>query len=343
MTSPATITGRALLAAACAAVFASSAAAAASPAIHRAPTHVQKVPSTRLLATFHPRGGVFAESLAIDRHGAMFVSKTTWGTVANRGQLVRVSPAGARHLYGPRIDLGPTSLLTGVAVSDRGRVYVARADFGAGSSLIYRVRSHRISVAATLPAGSFPNGLALRAGRLYVTDSANGVVWRFRPAAAPRHLAKPWLQSPLFAPTTSETLGANGLAFWHDTLFVVNGSTGALMRVRHIGDASPVAVLVRRTHRLLTADGLAVDRAGDLWVVGNGVATVSSTFQLPHGQFLAVLSRGGTILDRTVDARWMNYPTAVAPGRTTKTADRMYVVDGAFYGGPATLRSFAVH
>ncbi len=96
---------------------------------------------------------------------------------------------------------------------------------------------------------------------------------------------------------------------------------------------------VVRLARLHTADGIAFDRHGRLWVTVNGTGKSGEPL---HGQYLLRLSRCGHVQLAVHEAPWMNHPTMVAPGRTPATAHRMFVTDGAFNGGVPDPRSFHV-
>src|SRR5450759_4927091 len=81
--------------------------------------------------------GAFAEGMAADSHGRLFVSLTTWGyydeTVdpslwgSNIGEVWRVMPNGAKALVATQ-DLSPNGMLLGVAVDRLDRVYVLTYD-----------------------------------------------------------------------------------------------------------------------------------------------------------------------------------------------------------------------
>lgn len=297
---------------------------------------------TTLVSRFGPRDASFAESLAVDSNGGMYVSKTVWGQTTNHGSVVRVGTNGDAARFGARFDLGATGMFVGVAVNSRDRVFVARYDFGGTArSQIVRVGANGSRTVATLPPGAWPNGLAFHRGALYVGDSARGDVWRFRPSAKMQELNRPWLHSRLLEPAKGQDIGVNGLAFWRERLFLVNYTRNSLVRVGLGRDGQPLAPkVVTRGARLHTADGIAFDRHGRLWVTVNGTGEVGKPL---HGQALLRLDRRGRVQLAVTDPGWMNYPTMIAVGRTPTTMHRMYVTDGAFNGGSPDLRTFTVH
>jgi hypothetical protein len=86
-----------------------------------------------VVATFSPGDyGSFAEGMAADSHGNLWVSLTVWGLyddsvdppdmTSNTGQIWKIAPSGHATLKAA-IDLTPYGMLLGVAVRDD-RVYV---------------------------------------------------------------------------------------------------------------------------------------------------------------------------------------------------------------------------
>jgi sugar lactone lactonase YvrE len=282
------------------------------------------------IARFGPTDATFAESAVTTPGGTTYTSTTIWGDL-NTGRLYRVSASGHKHRFGPDMDLGASGMLLGVTLDTRQRLYVAEFEFdGASPSAIYRVSDKRVTQVASLPAGAWPNGVAFHAGQLYVSDPAQGAIWRFKPGRSLRTLTTPWLSSPRLTPTTPEGIGVNGIAFSGTELFAVNADRGTLLRV-HLGpkgSPGPVQLVVKRA-RLLTADGLTVGRHGRLWVAVNGTSDGTAPLK---GQYVLALSRGGTVLASWKDKTWMNYPTEV-----TIRDGAVAVLNGAFYGGRATL------
>src|SRR5512140_3624122 len=76
------------------------------------------------LATFETGDyGSFAESMAADSHGNLYVSLTTWGEETNWGEIWRITPGGAKRVVAA-MDLTPFGMLTGVAIDRCDGVYV---------------------------------------------------------------------------------------------------------------------------------------------------------------------------------------------------------------------------
>jgi sugar lactone lactonase YvrE len=299
-------------------------------------------PAPHTVATFSPGSwGSFAEGMAADSHGNLYVSLTTWGyydeTTAdsNIGELWRITPAGAMTLMAT-MDLSPYGMLVGVAVDGRDRVYVAVWDMGAGMTIngVCRLHNGELHQVVALPEGSWPNGLAFHDRRLYISDSALGAVWKARIGSGVASPSEPWVQSDLLAPgdpgtdPTVSGLGVNGIAFHGDRLYSVVADYGRVVRirVRDDGSAGDPATVCERA-KLRTADGIAVDIAGGLWIAVNAGTTGVS----PSGA-LYRLTPGGSLATIADDPGWMNYPTQPVFGTTPGTRGTLFVENGAFYG-----------
>ncbi|MGZ4198609.1 MAG: SMP-30/gluconolactonase/LRE family protein [Thermoleophilia bacterium] len=275
-----------------------------------------------VVATFPPGdNGAFCESLAADRTGHLFASVTVWGTTANTGQIWRIAANGRKTLVATA-DLGATGMLSGLAFDARGRLFVGWVDFADPSVAtpgVARLAGETLTRVVTLPGTSFPNGLAFHDGRLYVSDSAIGAIWRLHPghAQAP---ARPWLQNDLLLPGANG-LGANGIAFRHDRLTVAVSDAGRVVQVRVRANGSAGApVVVAEKPELASVDGIAYDVRGGLWLVtnANGLMRLG-----PKGGLSHVAS----------DPGWLDYPTQPVFGTTPATRTLLYIANGSFDNG----------
>jgi len=286
--------------------------------------------------------GAFAEGMAADSHGRLFVALTTWGfydeTTAdsNIGSVWRVAPNGLKKQVAT-MDLSPNGMLTGIAVDRLDRVYVAFYEFVDPQSIgsgVFRVGSGgAMTKVVSLPAGTFPNGLAIHNGRAYVTDSAMGAVWRARLGSGVASPAAPWFEDALLAPgdpavdPTMTGIGANGIAFRGDRLFVSVSDYGRIVRVPVKADGSPgVPGVVCEQPELKSADGIAFDALGGLWITTNAGSTEAS----PAGALYRLSPAAGlwTIAD---DPGWLNYPAMPVFGTTAATRGMLYVENGAYF------------
>jgi sugar lactone lactonase YvrE len=295
------------------------------------------------LATFPAADwGTFAESMAADSHGNLIVSATDWGfsdeTTAdsNIGVLWQVTQSGHKRRLA-RLDVSPGGMMTGVALDEAGHVYAALFDFGDPQTLgsgVFRLGANgSLKKVVALPAGSWPNGIAIHDGRLFITDSSLGAVWRARLGGGTAKPTRPWIQSDLLAPgdpatdATVSGIGANGLAFRGDRLYVTDYDFGRIVRVPvlHKGSAGTPVVVAERA-KLKTADGIAFDALGGLWITTNSGTTGAA----PSGALyrLAPSGRLATLAD---DPGWLNYPTMPVFGTTASTKRTLFVENGAYY------------
>jgi hypothetical protein len=305
------------------------------------------IATVHTVARFHPIGNAHAGAIAINRRGATFVTRTVEHQTGNVGRLLRVSPSEQVAPFGPRIRLGRYGHLTGIAVDGHGRVYAAAASYGPMRNKIYRVTAAKASVVATTGGSrdgySAPQGLAFHDGLLYVADAYAHAIWRFRPSDETQELTTPWTHGPLFAAKTAGGPGVMGLAFWNDTLFATNADKGLLVKVVQGPLGHPGAPrVVARMKRLVGAAGLAFDRNGHIWTTVAGADQVGDA-ATQVGQRILLLTRAGSLWSATTDAPWMDYPNAIAPGRTQMTRQRMFVLNGSRYNAKATLVSFRLH
>jgi len=289
--------------------------------------------------------GAFLEGMAADSHGNLFGSLTTWGYASedgsvaesNIGEVWRVAPNGDKTLVATK-DLSPNGMFTGVAVDRSGHVYVALYDFGdpavVGSSIFRVGPGDGMTKVAALPQGTMPNGIAFSGGRLYITDSASGAIWRVRLGSGVVTAKTAWLENALLAggdPATDPTmmgLGANGIAFRGDRAYVGVSDYGRIVSVpvRADGSAGRLKVLCKRPE-LVTADGIAFDALGRLWVTVNAGTTGSS----PSGA-LYCLSTSGAVRQHVDDPSWLNYPVMPVFGTTKSTSHTLFIANGAYYG-----------
>ncbi|NED87530.1 hypothetical protein G3I76_46525 [Streptomyces sp. SID11233] len=203
-------------------------------------------------------------------------------------------------------------LVTGLVRDAHGTLYFLYATGTADLTGVWRLTpgGHPERIAA-LPADGLPNGLALDSGRLYITDSVRGVIWRV-PAGGGR--ATVWADGGELAPTTF--LGANGLKVHHGAVWVSNLDRGTVLsyRVRHDGTAGPARV---RATQLAGIDDFAFVGRGD-----RILAALNQTGEValiePDGSHTIVLdSRDG-----------LQNPTAVAV-----RGDTAYVTSAAYLTG----------
>jgi sugar lactone lactonase YvrE len=291
--------------------------------------------------------GSFLEGMAADSHGNLFSSLTKWGyydeTVdpslwgSNICEVWRIAPNGHKRLVATK-DMSPNGMFLGVAVDDRDRVYVIADDYGDPQTVgsgVYRINARgSLAKVIALPAGTWPNGIALHDGRAYITDSALGAVWRARIGGGVASPAAPWFQDALLAPGDPETdpakigIGANGIAFRGERVFVSVSDYGRIVRIPVMNDGTPGAPkVVCERPELMTADGLAFDALHRLWIATDSGTTGTS----PSGALYRLPASGDLrlIVD---DPGWLNYPTMPVFGTTKSTLHTLFIANGAYFG-----------
>ena len=288
------------------------------------------------IATF-PAGeyGAFAESLAADRHGNLFATLTTWGETADVGEVWMITPAGEKTVVAT-VDVGP-GLLTGIAFDAAGEVYVAAATFSdAPLPGVFRIAPDGTATRVmSLPVSSFPNGLACRKGYLYVSDSVTGAIWRASSAATSSPTA-PWVKNALLKPSMNG-LGANGIAFRQSQLYIAASDSGRIFRVPVRADGSAGALTVVANRKALrSADGIAFDSCGGLWITTNHGAGVSSA---GTSGGLYRLSPDGILETIASSPTWLDYPSMPVFGTTPSTRETLFVTNGSFEIGKPNLIS----
>ena len=283
--------------------------------------------------------GSFAESMTADHCGNLYASLTLWGNMDpvtdNVGQIWKIRPAGSATLVAEQ-NITPYGMLTGIVRDCVGRLYVGDVDFsGESGSLIYRVgHDGSWTPVAQLEPGTFPNGLALHDGSLYVSDCALGAIWRVRLGYGLATPTAPWIQSDLLAPGDPEQdpsalgLGINGIAFRGCSLYGVVSDFGRLVRIsvgRHGVARTPTVVC--ESPDLRTADGVAFDLYGRLWVTTNAGPTADE----PDGALFRV-SPSGDVRQIAVDPSAFDYPTQPVFGTTLATCTTLFIENGAYNG-----------
>jgi sugar lactone lactonase YvrE len=264
--------------------------------------------------------GSFAESLALGRDGSLYASVTVWGDEVDLGQVVKIDPrTGTRKAFGDVLET--PGLLTGLAFDDHGRLYVANATFVDDPAPgVFRVDAKGAPTRVlSLPAESFPNGLAFHDGRLYIADSHLGVIWRWQPGAPS---ATPWLTDGRLLPGTGPNdkgIGANGIAFQGDDLLVTVADAGRIVdvQVRHDGAAGKVKV-VSEQPELVSVDGIEVD-GRDVWLVTNH----------PTSGRLLSMAKNGRLTIVADQPEWLDYPTQPVVG----PKNVLYVENGSIDNG----------
>ncbi len=218
--------------------------------------------------------------VAVDKVGNVYVNFTGKD---GRVKIWKFSPSGE----GPVViaDLGIGTAF-GLAVRPEGDLYAINR--GGSDTGVYHVS--RRGNAVRLPGTEqivFPNGLAFdQRGNLYVTETNSGSapayeqggIWRIPPHGE----AELWLRDDLLTGIGNVVgpvpVGANGIAFYHGDLYVVNTDKHLIVRIHIRPDGDPGepevwATLQEVPESLLAGfpfpaagDGLALDVHGNVYV-----------------------------------------------------------------------------
>ncbi len=192
----------------------------------------------------------FPEGVAVDKVGNVYVSvrQSPLGPLPLSDQLWKFSPAGVKTVLATFP--GPGGGGCGLAVDAEGNVYMARTATVAPANGVYRVdRQGNITLIPGTTNIVFPDGLAFdKQGNLFITEIYSdgpeagtfdqGGIW-----CVPRGgTAELWLRHDLLTglPPSLFThpTGANGLAFYLGSLYVVNTDTAKIVRIPVLPDGS---------------------------------------------------------------------------------------------------------
>ena len=221
-------------------------------------------PAVTTIKLFDPTRGETPESLNFDHRGNIIVS------LALTGEVRRIAPDG-REATLAHLPLAPSvpcnnafgvAIMGGVALDPHDNVFVSVAPCDPTAIGIYRIDAdtHAVSKVAALPPDALPNGIAYRAGQLYVADTNLGQVWRI---AADGSSTEVWTNDPLLAPLPDFFPGPNGLQIFHDEVYVSVSDRAHVLAfpIRADGSAGPA-----RVHATgVGLDDFAFDVHGDLY------------------------------------------------------------------------------
>ncbi len=212
-----------------------------------------------------------------------FRDNAAYISLVARGEIVKIAyPSNTRTTYAT-LPVTPTNFTLGNAFDTAGNLYVAVAVGGdptdapsLAAAGIYKIPAGDGGTGtlwASAPAKlKFPNGLSFAPdGSLYVTDAADGAIYKFAPTGAVG-TATPWKEDALLQGNTGDAgtcpgsvqafpIGANGIHAEADAVWVVNTDKGTLVKVAvdGAGNAGAVTEAASDCAKLKGADGMRVD------------------------------------------------------------------------------------
>jgi sugar lactone lactonase YvrE len=209
-------------------------------------TSAHASPSVETVKLFDPTRGEAPESIQFDRNGNIVVS------LALTGEIRRITPGGAETTVAfmpiaPEVQPCQNSfgvaIMGGVTIDPLGNIYASVASCDAARLGVYRVSAldGAVTQIAHLPAGALPNGIAYRAGWLYVADANLGRVWR---VAVDGSSTTVWTAHALLEPLPDFFPGPNGLQIFHDEVYVSVSDRGHIIAfpIQADGSAGPARV-----------------------------------------------------------------------------------------------------
>ena len=222
---------------------------------------------------------VFAvEGIAMSPHNYLYVG------APYEGEIFRVAPNGDVSVFAHLVPNPDDGYLLGLVVAGDETLYAAVVGCNTPSiNGVWHVDANgNVALVMPMPSdscwASVPNNLAFdEEGNLYVTDSANGSVWRLG-----RHGdVRMWVQDDLLKPISA--FGANGMAYRDDSLWVINLDAGSVVQIPILRDgrAGQPRTFVQSA-LLVGADDCNFDVAGNLYV-GN-VYTMNLLRVSPRGE-----------------------------------------------------------
>lgn len=314
--------------------------------------HVYEIPNIILpLPDIPPQYLTTAEGIATDRKGNVFITTRTLTPTGRTSAIIKISRFGGvteltTHL--PFANGFEPSAALGLATDKKGNVYVAINTGDPSTTGVYFVSKDGSKVGRLPDSGAmvFANALTFdKKGRLYVTDSVTGSIWRFSKHC---RCGEMWVQHPLLEPSDAPPgpggplPGANGIVFVPPNhLYVANTANNWIADVQIKRGGSP-DVQPAPVGFVPFPDGLDADPHGNVYV------TVAAVGLIPNFPIAVakIDPRNGALtpiafFDPTdpTDPMNFNIPTSLAFGQHGHAKKNLYVVNSGLLGvifGPLT-------
>lgn len=289
--------------------------------------------------------GQSPEGIAVAKDGTIYVSNRRFTEDGIASEIFRIGSDGKCSLVRP---LGVTDNpgaqgVLGLAVDSGGDVWACVVSFDPDTHGVWRIatggKKAPVQVAGLWDT-VFPNAITFdTAGNAYFTDSVLGAIFRVDTEDnldlwyldVDDELLTPSGENPLVP-----DLGANGVAFYPPNhLVVANTERGLLVHFPITADGPGEPELISDHPALLTADGIAVDADGNVYVAIPGFAVLSALTGLPFAPLVRVDPETGEVTPLVTDeddAALFDFPLSLAFGRLAGDRKSFYVTNGAFRG-----------
>lgn len=283
--------------------------------------------SPTIVTNFNAAAFESPENIYIDWAGNRYVTMGLTGEVrkidvhGNQSTFVQFS-FGAPPLTpcNPQLPL-PFPALLGIDTDLLGNFYFALKSCEPSKSGIWRksIFTGQLEQLASIPSGSFLNGISWVGGYLYAADTFGAKVWRLntvRPS-----VMEIWSADPLLAPRPNATFpGPNGLKYFRGNIYVSVSDTALVLkfRIQRDGSAGPAVI-----HATIGqpggpgCDDFSFDILGNLYCGSDPFNTVIKVS--PEGYVSTIL----TVADG------LDGPSATFFGRGAEST-YLYVTNGAF-------------
>ncbi|WP_146661674.1 SMP-30/gluconolactonase/LRE family protein [Enhygromyxa salina] len=275
----------------------------------------------QVVESYNAAVGELPEGVAVAPNGDIYV------TLAGTGEIRRIdrkTKVGSTHAW-----LNPGSgFLLGMAF-DGDDLYAALGSFDPATSGIWRVDDDGSTVRVVAFGGDqFPNDLTFdEDGNMYVTESISGSVYKVEAGSSVPQL---WVQDQLLVgdPQVSPVpfpIGVNGIAYDEETgtVLVTNSQVPALIEIEdNCGQAGVLSVIAAGEH-LRGADGIAIDKKGDVMLVSNF-----------HSSVLRIDRDSGVATTIADGSDGLMFPSTAAFGQYGPDKKSLFVVNFGFGAGP---------
>lgn len=308
-----------------------------------------------ILATIGDSGSTI-EGIA-EHRGLLYVCDWKDGTI------YRIDPRAPTPVAVGGLPVAPGTAVLGMATDPAGNLYLAVPEPG----VVYRVAADRLGAAdfdrakdATAFVTGAPGANSIEfdaAGRLWISGGPTGSIYQVGPAGGAATVAASGYAT--FSPDTTVPVRiylTNGLDFDRDgALYTLNTGTGEVTRlVIGAGFVAESVTTFASDPRLVGADGLLIDDAGNTWVTANYRNTLARLDRSGNVTIVASSTPGGALTDTTMAAAFpqtgegnvLRFPAEFVLLRDTVYIANLNFPIGANAGQPvpgATVAAVALH